>query len=119
MPTRKIANPDGPDQGQKQPSRPRRAILTGGAVGLAAVAGSTFGRAQPASAQGNTQPVVELLPANPADPSGATDAANIKEAFSLLPSQVTTRSALTLATAGGTTLTMCGSTISWARMRSD
>lgn len=75
MPERKITNPDSLDPDQKHPHRARRAILTGGAVGLAAVAGSTLGLAQPASAQGTTQPVVELLP------SGGDDTANIQAAI--------------------------------------
>lgn len=88
MPTRRIANPDGLGQNQKQPDRARRAILTGGAVGLAAVAGSTLSWSQPASALANTQPVVALQPSG--DESGATDAANIMDAFNALPSVVDT-----------------------------
>jgi hypothetical protein len=78
VPERKIANPDDLDQDQKHPNRARRAILTGGAVGLAAVAGSTLGRVQPASAQSTTQPVVELLP------SGGDDTGNIQAAINQL-----------------------------------
>ena len=84
MPERQTASQDALDQEQKQPNRVRRALLTGGAVGLAAVAGSTLGRVQPASAQATTQPVVELLPSG--DSSGARDAANIHDAFNALPS---------------------------------
>jgi Pectate lyase superfamily protein len=39
-----------------QPSTARRALLTGGAVGLAAVAGSALGRTQPALAQATATP---------------------------------------------------------------
>lgn len=83
MSERKIANRDALDQEHARPSRARRALLTGGALGLAAVAGSTFGRTQPASAQASTEPIVALLPSG--DTSGDTDATNINDAFNALP----------------------------------
>lgn len=82
MPARKIVNRDVSDQEHTHPSTGRRAVLTGGALTLAAVAGGTLGGAQPASAQ-TTQPVTALLPAN--DPTGKKDTANINAAFSALP----------------------------------
>lgn len=78
MPERKTAKPDDLEHDQKRPNRARRAILTGSAVGLAAMAGSTLGRAKPASAQTTTQPVVEL------QPSGGDDTANIQAAIDQL-----------------------------------
>lgn len=49
-------------QPEDQPSRPRRAVLTGGAVGLAAVAGSALGgRAQPALAQSGTASITDWI----------------------------------------------------------
>jgi hypothetical protein len=69
-------------------SRPRRAVLTGGAVGLAAVAGSTLGgRAQPALAQSGTASITDWInvtqtPYN-ADNTGTNDAtAAINKALS-------------------------------------
>jgi len=59
-------------------------VLTGGALSLAAVAGSTLGRAQPASA--GTQafgPWTEVTPSN--DKSGNMDATAINGAFNALP----------------------------------
>jgi hypothetical protein len=81
--TRKIASSDALDQEDTRPSTARRALLTGGALGLAAVAGSALTGTQSASAQATTQDVVMLMPSN--DPSGATDAANIIAAFAALP----------------------------------
>jgi hypothetical protein len=81
VPIRKIAKPDELDQEQEQSNRARRAILTGTAVGLAAVAGATFGGAQPARAQ-STQPVTQLQPSG--DKSGVTDTNNINGALNAL-----------------------------------
>jgi hypothetical protein len=81
--TREVANPDALDQEGTQPSRARRAVLTGGALSLAAVAAGALGRTQSASAQATTQDVVALMPSN--DKTGATDAANISAAFAALP----------------------------------
>src|SRR5689334_673102 len=82
MPARKIANRDASDQELTHPNRARRAVLTGGALSLAAVAGGTLGRPQSASAN-TTQPVTAILPSG--DTSGAADAAAINNAFSTLP----------------------------------
>ncbi|HEV2376686.1 MAG TPA: hypothetical protein VGS19_31495, partial [Streptosporangiaceae bacterium] len=82
MPARKIANRDALDQEDTRPSRARRALLTGSALSLAAVAGSTLVGTQPASAA-QTQPVTALLPSG--DTSGKTDSANISNAFAALP----------------------------------
>lgn len=98
MPARKIKKPlildqeEKPilDQEEKQPSRGRRAVLAGGAIGLAAVAGTTFGRSQPADA--STTNVTQLMPSG--DTTGATDAANIAAAFSALPSVADTDTGL-------------------------
>jgi hypothetical protein len=79
--TRKSANPGDQDQDQKQPSRARRAILTGGAVTLAAAAGTTLGRAQPASAQSGLPGVATISPSG--DTTGADDITH-----STLPSRV-------------------------------
>jgi len=46
---------------QERPGTARRAVLTGGAVGLAAVAGTTFGRVQPASAAAPPPSVVDWI----------------------------------------------------------
>ena len=62
-----------------QPNPARRALLTGGAVGLAAVAGATLGGAQPASAQTQIQDVTWITPANP--PNANTDTTNIQNAL--------------------------------------
>src|SRR5215469_4309438 len=64
------------------PSRPRparRALLTGGAVSVAAVAGATFAGALPASAQTYSQDVTQIIPSG--DTSGATDRMNINGAL--------------------------------------
>jgi hypothetical protein len=74
MSTRKNTEPE------SQPSTGRRALLASGAVGLAAVAGATLGRATPASAQDTTQDVTWLMPSN--DATGATDYTNISSWFS-------------------------------------
>jgi hypothetical protein len=62
-----------------QPNPARRALLTGGAVGLAAVAGATLGGAQPASAQSDVQDVTWIVPASP--PNANTDTTNIQNAL--------------------------------------
>lgn len=54
MRTRKIASRQIPWR-REVPNRTRRAVLTGGAVGLAAVAGRTLGVVEPANAQTDTQ----------------------------------------------------------------
>jgi hypothetical protein len=59
-------------EGRQGPAR--RALLTGGAVGLAAVAGATFGRVQPASA--GTEAVSWIMPSN--ETSGNTDTSTIQ-----------------------------------------
>jgi hypothetical protein len=61
-----------------RPDRARRAVLTGGAVGLAAVAGAAFGGDQPASAQ--TSEPIWVAPTG--DTSGATDTKNINSVLS-------------------------------------
>jgi hypothetical protein len=61
----------------KQPSPARRTLLTGGAVGLAAVAGATLGGIQPASAA--TQDVTWITPTG--DTSGQRDASAINIAL--------------------------------------
>lgn len=63
-------------------NRGRRALLTGGALSLAAVAGNSLVGAQAASAT-QTQPVTAILPST--DPSGNEDLANITNAFNALP----------------------------------
>jgi hypothetical protein len=74
--TRKNETPRSADHEQPQPSRGRRAILTGGAVGLAAVAaGGAFGRGQPAGAQ--TLPTTPLVELNPSGLMDGTDGANM------------------------------------------
>jgi hypothetical protein len=70
MSTRKNSEPE------SHPSTPRRALLTGGAVGLAAVAGATLGRPQAASAQ-TTENVTFLEPSGVA----STDTGNIVNAL--------------------------------------
>jgi hypothetical protein len=65
----KQKNPETVDQ----PGRARRAVLTGGAVGLAAVAGAAFGVAQPASAQ--TSEPIWVAPTG--DKTGGEDTAAI------------------------------------------
>jgi hypothetical protein len=85
---------DSPDR----PSTVRRALLTGGAASLAAVAGTTLGRSQPASAAANPSitdwinAVTDPRLTNPADPTGARDSApGINAAIQLAltaPSQV-------------------------------
>jgi hypothetical protein len=82
MTTRKGADPGDQDPGQKQPSRARRAILTGSAVGLAAAAGSTLGRAQPASATTGLPGVAVISPTG--DTSGAEDITAFNNALSSL-----------------------------------
>jgi hypothetical protein len=82
VPTRKSANPGDQDQDQKQPSRARRAILAGGAVGLAAAAGTTLGQAQPASAQSELPGVAVISPSN--DKTGAADITAFNNALSSL-----------------------------------
>jgi hypothetical protein len=72
--TRKSANPGDQDQEQKQPIRARRAILTGGAVSLAAAAaaaGTTLGQTQPASAATTLPGVATISPSG--DTTGAAD----------------------------------------------
>ena len=60
---------DSPDQPQKA----RRALLAGGAVGLAAVAGSVLGRAEPASAATNPTPDWVNVKDSGATGNGSTD----------------------------------------------
>jgi hypothetical protein len=69
------------NQAQEQPNRARRAVLTGGAVGLAAVAGTTLGTAQPASA--GTTGLTEITPS--ADTTGVMDTKAIVNAINALP----------------------------------
>ena len=76
MRTRNTAKRTAPQEGEPQPDRSRRAVLTGGAVGLAAVAGAAFVDAAPASAA--TAPTW-LAPSG--DTSGATDTRNIQNAL--------------------------------------
>lgn len=66
-------NTDSPDR----PSTARRTLLTGGIAGLAAVAGTTFGRAQPASAA--TTPPSWITPTG--NKSGGPDTQNINDAL--------------------------------------
>jgi hypothetical protein len=73
------------DQGQRTTAR--RSVLTGGAVGLAAVAGAAIGRPAAASALNTTPSVTDWInvtqTSNPADNSGATDStAAINQALS-------------------------------------
>lgn len=65
---------------ENEPRPARRALLTGGAVGLAAVAGATLGGAQPASAQTATQDPVQIAASG--DRSGAADRKKINTALS-------------------------------------
>ena len=68
---------------ENQPRPARRALLTGGAVGLAAAAGATLGGVLPASAQTNRQDAAQSIPngetswinvqAYGADPTNAND----------------------------------------------
>ena len=74
MPERKITSRDALDQEHTHPSRARRALLTGGALSLAAVAGSALGGAEPASAA--TENVTAL------EPSGGDDTKAINTALS-------------------------------------
>jgi len=60
-----------------QPNPARRALLTGGAAGLAAVAGATLAGAQPASAQTQIQDVTWITPAA----NAVTDTTNIQNAL--------------------------------------
>ena len=64
---------------ENQPHPARRALLTGGAVSLAAVAGTTLGLARPASAQTSPQDVTQIVPSG--DTSGATDRISINNAL--------------------------------------
>jgi hypothetical protein len=75
--TRKISDSDARDQEEKQSSRSRRAILTGGAVGLAAVAGTALVRPQAASATTLTPSVDDWINVtnNPAFGTGSAPAA--------------------------------------------
>jgi hypothetical protein len=68
------------------PNSTRRALMTGGAVGLAAVAGSALGRVQPTSAATTTPSVTDWInvtyPPYNADPTGAADSTSgIKSAI--------------------------------------
>jgi hypothetical protein len=73
------------DREHTRPSRARRAVLTGGALSLAAVAGSTLGRTQSASAAAATfGPWTEVTPSGVT--SGGSDVTAINNAFSSLPS---------------------------------
>lgn len=76
MRTGRIANLPELDQGQEQVSTARRVVLTGGAVGLAALAGAALGTAQPASAQSAPTWVTPS-----GDTTGNTDTANIQTAL--------------------------------------
>ena len=80
MRSHKIVRRDVSDQEQEQPSGARRALLTGGAVGLAAMAGATFGRVQPASAA--TVTVTEITPTG--DNTGVGDTKAIVTAINAL-----------------------------------
>jgi hypothetical protein len=73
VPEREITSRDKLDQEHARPSRARRALLTGGALSLAAVAGGTLYGAQPASA--TTENVTEL------EPSGGDDTKAINDAL--------------------------------------
>lgn len=66
-------------------NRGRRALLTGGALSVAAVAGNSLIGARAASAT-QTQPVTAILPSN--DTLGNQDLANITDAFNTLPTVV-------------------------------
>jgi hypothetical protein len=61
-----------------RPAPARRALLTGGAVGLAAMAGATLGRVQPASAASDLADVQWIVPSGVA----ATDTSNINNQLS-------------------------------------
>jgi hypothetical protein len=74
VPERKITSRDALGQEHTRPSRARRALLTGGALSLAAVAGSALGGAQPASAN-STENVIAL------EPSGGDDTKAINTAL--------------------------------------
>lgn len=73
MNTQKSAQPE------NQPHPARRALLTGGAVSLAAVAGTTLGGPRPASAQTSPQNVTQIIPSG--DTSSATDRLDINNAL--------------------------------------
>ena len=89
MRIRRIAHRRVPGHGPGQPSRTRRAVLTGG-VSLAAVAGTSFVRTPPADAADRVHPgtsgtaaLVEISPS--ADNTGVTDTKNIVNAINALP----------------------------------
>jgi hypothetical protein len=67
-----------------RPGRARRAVLTGGAIGLAAAAGAALGGAQPASAQ-DTATLTEITPTVPADTTGVSDTKALINAINGLP----------------------------------
>jgi hypothetical protein len=71
----------------EQPHAARRALLTGGAVGLAAVAGSVLGRTQPASAATNATPDWVNVKDHGAVGDGSTDDTSaILAALAVVPS---------------------------------
>ncbi|HEV2373310.1 MAG TPA: glycosyl hydrolase family 28-related protein [Streptosporangiaceae bacterium] len=67
---------------QDGPATARRAVLTGGAAGLAAVAGTTLGRSQAASAQTAPPSITDWVNvvSHGADPTGARDSAKAFQA---------------------------------------
>lgn len=82
MRIRKNADRHVPAQEQEPPNRTRRAVLTGGAVGLAAVAGgATLTLPQPAEAQTSTD-ITQIMPS--ADQTGTQDTKNIMAAINAL-----------------------------------
>ena len=90
MRTPKIVDRHVPDPEQEQPGRTRRAVLTSGTVGLAAIAGSSLIRPALADAAerahpdtSGTTPLVEIMPS--ADTTGVTDTKNIVNAINALP----------------------------------
>jgi hypothetical protein len=87
---RKIPHRRIPDRRPGQPNQSRRAVLTGGAVGLAAVAGASLAWTSPADATEQAHPqaapttaLVEIMPS--ADNTGVTDTKNIVSAINALP----------------------------------
>lgn len=86
-------SPEESREAEGRPRAARRAVLTGGAVGLAAVAGSTLGRVQPASAQASTPSItdwINVVTAEGADNTGATDAtAAINDALTAAATKTT------------------------------
>ncbi|MGH3155831.1 MAG: hypothetical protein ACRDNF_04530 [Streptosporangiaceae bacterium] len=79
MRIRKTADEHVPDQEQEGPSSTRRAMLTGGAIGLAAVAGASFGGAAPADAA--TVDITQITPTG--DTTGVEDTTAIQDAINV------------------------------------